>query len=98
MFDTCLLLSSGGNVVYSGPQRLALPYMAFLGFYIPPNENLADFLLDVISGTCGVLCRLVVVWGLGFQVGCMLGAGEPYSERVAQELYVCMHVCAGAVV
>lgn len=53
MFDTCLLLSSAGNVVYSGPQRLALPYMAFLGFYIPPNENLADFLLDVISGGGG---------------------------------------------
>lgn len=55
-FDTCLLLSSGGNVVYSGPQRLALPYMAFLGFYIPPNENLADFLLDVISGAGWLVC------------------------------------------
>lgn len=57
MFDTCLLLSSAGNVVYSGPQRLALPYMAFLGFYIPPNENLADFLLDVISGGGGLTVR-----------------------------------------
>ncbi len=52
MFDTCLLLGSNGNVVYSGPQRLAQSYMAFLGFYIPPNENLADFLLDVTSGGC----------------------------------------------
>lgn len=50
MFDSCLLLGSDGNVVYSGPQRLAQSYMAFLGFYIPPNENLADFLLDVTSG------------------------------------------------
>jgi hypothetical protein len=50
MFDSCLLLGGNGNVVYSGPQRLAQSYMAFLGFYIPPNENLADFLLDVTSG------------------------------------------------
>lgn len=50
MFDSCLLLGSNGNVVYGGPQRLALPYMAFLGFYIPQNENMADFLLDVIAG------------------------------------------------
>jgi hypothetical protein len=50
MFDSCLLLGSSGNVVYSGPQRLAQSYMAFLGFYIPPNENLADFLLDVTAG------------------------------------------------
>jgi hypothetical protein len=50
MFDSCLLLGSNGNVVYSGPQRLAQSYMAFLGFYIPPNENLADFLLDVTAG------------------------------------------------
>jgi hypothetical protein len=50
MFDTTLLLGSNGNVVYSGPQRLALSYMAFLGFRSPPNENLADFLLDVTAG------------------------------------------------
>lgn len=50
MFDSCLLLGSNGNVVYSGPQHLAQSYMAFLGFYIPPMENLADFLLDVTAG------------------------------------------------
>lgn len=50
MFDTCLLLGSNGHVVYSGPQRLVQLYMAFLGFYIPPRENLADFLLDVTAG------------------------------------------------
>jgi hypothetical protein len=50
MFDSCLLLSSGGHVVYAGPQHLALPYMAFLGFYPPPGENAADFLLDVTAG------------------------------------------------
>lgn len=50
MFDSCLLLGSNGNVVYSGPQRLAQSYMAFLGFYNQANENLADFLLDVTAG------------------------------------------------
>eukprot|EP00882_Tetradesmus_deserticola_P029904 GHRQ01033538.1.p1 GENE.GHRQ01033538.1~~GHRQ01033538.1.p1 ORF type:complete len:123 (+),score=8.49 GHRQ01033538.1:466-834(+) len=50
MFDTCLLLSSNGHVVFAGPQRMALAYAAFLGFYIPPGENVADFLMDVIAG------------------------------------------------
>jgi hypothetical protein len=50
MFDTCLLLSSCGHVVFAGPQRMALAYAAFLGFYIPPGENVADFLMDVIAG------------------------------------------------
>jgi hypothetical protein len=50
MFDSCLLLGSSGNVVHSGPQRLAQSYMALLGFYIPSNENLAEFLLPVTAG------------------------------------------------
>eukprot|EP00775_Hariotina_reticulata_P007451 gene7451-7661_t len=50
MFDTCLLLSSNGYVVYAGPQHLAAPFMSFLGFRPPPGENEADFLMDVISG------------------------------------------------
>ncbi|WIA38572.1 hypothetical protein OEZ86_001885 [Tetradesmus obliquus] len=50
MFDSCLLLSGGGHVAYAGPQHLALPYMAFLGFFPPPGENAADFLLDVTAG------------------------------------------------
>ena len=53
MFDSCLLLGSNGNVVYSGPQRMAQAYMAFLGFYNQANENLADFLLDVTAGGQG---------------------------------------------
>jgi hypothetical protein len=62
MFDSCLLLGSDGNVVYSGPQRLAQSYMAFLGFYIPPNENLADFLLDVTSGKQTVAMAAIAAW------------------------------------
>jgi ABC-2 type transporter len=50
MFDTCLLLSEGGHVAYVGPQRHALPFLGFLGFFCPPGENAADFLLDVIAG------------------------------------------------
>jgi hypothetical protein len=55
MFDSCLLLSSNGYVVYMGPQHLATPFMSFLGFRQPPGENEADFLMDVISGTPAVL-------------------------------------------
>lgn len=51
MFDSCLLLSSNGHVVYSGPQNMAMHYMAFIGFYKPVEENTADFLMDVIAGT-----------------------------------------------
>lgn len=50
MFDSCLLLSSNGHVVYSGPRDLSLHYMAFVGFYKQPEENTADFLMDVIAG------------------------------------------------
>lgn len=50
MFDSCFLLSSNGHVVYAGPQKLSLHYMAFVGFYKPPEENTADFLMDVIAG------------------------------------------------
>jgi ABC-type phosphate/phosphonate transport system ATPase subunit len=50
MFDSCLLLSSNGHVVYSGPRAMAMHYMGFIGFYKPAEENTADFLMDVIAG------------------------------------------------
>lgn len=90
MFDSCLLLGSNGHVVYSGPRRLALPYMAFLGFGIPPNENTADFLLDVTSGVfnvaadghvCGCVVRVSVCM-------CREGASSTAVQSVCS-LWVC---------
>jgi hypothetical protein len=42
--------------VYLGPSTKALPYFNALGFSLPPNENPADFFLDVIQGK--VLARI----------------------------------------
>ena len=50
MFDTVLLLGMGGKTVYCGAAESALEYFSSLGFSIPPNENPADFFLDVITG------------------------------------------------
>lgn len=50
MFDDVLLLGAGGRTMFQGPSRAALPYFEMLGFPLPPNENPADFCLDVISG------------------------------------------------
>ncbi|KXZ52790.1 hypothetical protein GPECTOR_8g178 [Gonium pectorale] len=50
MFDSVLLLGVGGKTVFLGPVQLAEAYFNFLGFSPPPNENRADFYLDVISG------------------------------------------------
>jgi hypothetical protein len=54
MFDTCLLLSNTGRVVYDGPQQLVVDYMHFLDFECPPGENVADFLLDVTAGETAI--------------------------------------------
>ena len=45
-----LLLGVGGSQVYLGPSSLAIPYFAYHGFTQPKNENLSDFLIDVIQG------------------------------------------------
>ncbi|KAL4458314.1 hypothetical protein ABPG75_013179 [Micractinium tetrahymenae] len=51
MFDDVLLLGKGGHLAYAGPSRLALRYLQSLGFALPPNENPADFMLDVVCGS-----------------------------------------------
>ncbi|KAK9803611.1 hypothetical protein WJX72_004863 [[Myrmecia] bisecta] len=55
LFHEVLLLGMAGRTVFLGPSRAALPYFQSLGFVLPPNENPADFCLDVISGC--VPCR-----------------------------------------
>ena len=51
LFDDAMLLCKGGKLAYLGPSRLALPYMESIGFVLPPNENPADFAMDVLSGS-----------------------------------------------
>ncbi|KAL4536815.1 hypothetical protein Ndes2526A_g06320 [Nannochloris sp. 'desiccata'] len=51
LFDDVMLLCKGGKLAYLGPSRLALPYMESVGFTLPPNENPADFAMDVLSGS-----------------------------------------------
>ena len=51
LFDDVMLLCKGGKLAYLGPSRLALPYMESVGFALPPNENPADFAMDVLSGS-----------------------------------------------
>lgn len=51
LFDDVMLLCKGGKLAYLGPSRLALPYMESIGFVLPPNENPADFAMDVLSGS-----------------------------------------------
>jgi len=51
LFDDVMLLCKGGKLAYLGPSRLALPYLESVGFSLPPNENPADFAMDVLSGS-----------------------------------------------
>lgn len=50
LFHSMLLLGKGGQTVFLGSSEQALNYFSNLGFVLPPNENPADFFLDVISG------------------------------------------------
>jgi hypothetical protein len=82
MFDTCMLLSACGYVVFAGPQRLALAYAAFLGFYIPPGENVADFLMDVIAGGGRLSNGPVCSWMQLTSCGCRLDMALHLGSRV----------------
>eukprot|EP00469_Lotharella_globosa_P013620 CAMPEP_0167789252 /NCGR_PEP_ID=MMETSP0111_2-20121227/10568_1 /TAXON_ID=91324 /ORGANISM="Lotharella globosa, Strain CCCM811" /LENGTH=973 /DNA_ID=CAMNT_0007681371 /DNA_START=21 /DNA_END=2942 /DNA_ORIENTATION=+ len=49
-FDDLCLLGRGGRLIYIGPREEALPYFELLGFEKPPNQNPADFFLEVAMG------------------------------------------------
>jgi len=49
-FDDLLLLGKGGRVVYHGPGSDAEQYFTSIGFQLPPNNNPADFYMDVMVG------------------------------------------------
>jgi ABC-type multidrug transport system ATPase subunit len=50
LIDDVLLLGKGGSTVYVGPTNEAKAYFERLGFYMPSNENPADWMMDVMSG------------------------------------------------
>lgn len=49
-FDKLVLLADGRMVFY-GPPRQCLPYLAALGFVPPADYNPADFVMDLINAT-----------------------------------------------
>lgn len=49
LFNTVLLMSKGGNVVYSGLQSRLLEYFRSIHYLIPPEVNLANFALDLVT-------------------------------------------------
>eukprot|EP00879_Flechtneria_rotunda_P009314 GHRR01009751.1.p1 GENE.GHRR01009751.1~~GHRR01009751.1.p1 ORF type:complete len:986 (+),score=313.69 GHRR01009751.1:853-3810(+) len=51
MFHQCLLLPHGSGLVFAGPPLLAAPYFESMGFRRLPNENPADWLMDIVAGT-----------------------------------------------
>eukprot|EP00951_Prasinocladus_malaysianus_P046642 scaffold647839_cov38-Prasinocladus_malaysianus.AAC.2 len=49
--DDVLFLGKGGRTVYLGPTTFAATYFENQGFTLPPNDNPADFCIDVLSGS-----------------------------------------------
>jgi len=50
LIDDVLLLGKGGRTAYVGPTNGAMEYFEGLGFTMPPNENPADWMMDILSG------------------------------------------------
>ena len=51
LFDKLILLGIGGKTVYHGDVKAAEEYFYSLGYTLPSGENVADWLIDVASGT-----------------------------------------------
>merc|ERR1719272_60069 len=50
LFDDVLILAKGGKTAYMGSSANVCPYFEDLGFKKPPDENLADWFMDIVSG------------------------------------------------
>ena len=68
LFHEVLLLGTSGHTVYLGPSEAALGWFQSLGFCLPPNENPADFCLDVISGSIPCEGKADFTPEVGFQL------------------------------
>merc|ERR1719277_611333 len=51
-FTHLLLLGRGGRAVYCGETAGMRPYLESIGFRYPEGENVADWMIDVVSGEC----------------------------------------------
>ena len=51
-FSQLLLLAPGGKMVYLDKTSEVQEYLIRLGFKYPLGENTADWMLDVVAGTC----------------------------------------------
>jgi len=51
LFDSLILLGVGGNLVYHGAVDNALQYFEDLHFHLPAGESVADWLIDISSGS-----------------------------------------------
>ena len=45
-----ILLATGGRIAYCGPPCLLKQYFFGLGYTCAPEENPADFVMDVLAG------------------------------------------------
>ncbi len=51
LFDSIILLGVGGKMVYHGPVKEVEDYFSNLRYYLPVGENVADWLIDISSGS-----------------------------------------------
>ena len=51
LFDSLILLGVGGNMVYHGPVDEAEKYFNKLNYELPAGESIADWLIDISSGS-----------------------------------------------
>ena len=51
LFDSIILLGIGGKMVYHGPVNKVEDYFSNLRYYLPVGENVADWLIDISSGS-----------------------------------------------
>lgn len=54
-FTHVLLLAPGGKQVYLGPTKTVHEYFIRLGFEFKIGENVADWIIDIVSGNCSRL-------------------------------------------
>mmetsp|Transcript_34130 Transcript_34130/g.49529 ORF Transcript_34130/g.49529 Transcript_34130/m.49529 type:complete len:875 (-) Transcript_34130:267-2891(-) len=50
LFDSVILLSVGGKMVYHGDVFASKVYFSELGYVLPDGENIADWMIDISSG------------------------------------------------
>jgi energy-coupling factor transporter ATP-binding protein EcfA2 len=54
LFDSLILLGTGGRMVFHGPVSTCMDYFLDLGYVLPPGESTADWLIDISTGRIAV--------------------------------------------